>query len=236
VFALFPGANRLSLLSIRLLEGAQVAIDGFGLPFANAGNPDVEGWVNDNTPMAGGTTLLELVQRREFHPVVSESCVELRKKWSEDHLSPPFSYPYGIAQPWDLKEDFKLYEALVGKNKGTVGFRAAYRYVHRLYTSATWVLTWNVSSFDNDNAHLTVRIQSVVQDVIWFQQAVVAISQLQFPVYFVNRGTGDRQYYVVIPVTTVFRERFEAAWSTLAKDGDVGLLLHVGEDKKPIKW
>ncbi|KAH6854724.1 hypothetical protein B0I37DRAFT_441680 [Chaetomium sp. MPI-CAGE-AT-0009] len=213
ISALFPSAKRLTLVSIRLLNGARVSIRGFGLPFANADDPDVEGWVNHDKPIVEGTTLLDLVRRTEFHLVVPGPRAEVEKRWSEDRLPDPFSYPYGIAQGWD----FNRYEALIRENKSNVPFRAAH-------------------AFDDDNAHLTVRCQSVVQDVVWLQQAVVAMSQLSFPVYFVNRGADDRRYYAVIPLTTEFRDRFEAAWSKLAKDDEVSLLLEAGEGKKPVKW
>ncbi|KAG7284557.1 hypothetical protein NEMBOFW57_010935 [Staphylotrichum longicolle] len=194
--------------TIRLPDGARIKVDGFGMPFANFENTEVEWWVNNNEPIVDGATLLDLVRKREFHFLVLESPIEVQKKWSEEHLPPPFTYPYGTEHDWN----WDRYRTLLLETKSTEQFRPAY-------------------SFDDDNARVAVLTQSVVQDVFWLQEAVEAISDFWAPAYFVSRGVDDRRYYVVIPLTKEFRERFEAAWARLAKDNDAILKLASGSDE-----
>ncbi|KAK4150791.1 P-loop containing nucleoside triphosphate hydrolase protein [Chaetomidium leptoderma] len=213
--SLFPGARKLCLLSVRLLEGAQVKVDGFGMPFANFENPEVERWVNGNEPIVAGTTLLDLVQKTEFHVLVLESPVDVQRKWSEEHLPPPFSYPYGTEHDWD----WARYRTLLPETKSTEQF-------------------WPAYSFDDDNAHVAVRTQCVVQDVFWLQVAVEEISDSWAPAYFINRGADDHRYYAVITLPKEFRDRFKAAWTRLAKDNDAVLKLASGgeEDEDLAEW
>lgn len=57
----FPGAERFTLISVRLHEGARVRVDGFGMPYKNPEQPAAEGWVNRNTPMVRELTLLDFL-------------------------------------------------------------------------------------------------------------------------------------------------------------------------------
>ncbi len=81
--------------------------------------------------------------------------------------------------------------------------------------------------------------QSVVQDVFWLQQAVEQLKELWFSAYFASRGDDEYRYFVVIPLTQEFHERFDSAWRRLAKDAEVTLLLQTGEEgdaAAPVEW
>lgn len=102
--------------------GLASTITGFGMPFANAENAQVEGWVNENKPIINNLTLLDVLQQRIFYIVIDYPLTYAQNKLSEDLLLPPFSYPYGTEQRWNV-ENFK---DLIKTNKGRQ-FEAAYR-------------------------------------------------------------------------------------------------------------
>jgi DNA-binding helix-hairpin-helix protein with protein kinase domain len=54
----FPEAkqNHLNLLSIFPKDGTQIMVEGFGIPFANGEQPQVERWVNGNYPIVDDVT------------------------------------------------------------------------------------------------------------------------------------------------------------------------------------
>jgi hypothetical protein len=85
-----------------------------------------------------------------------------------------------------------------------------------------------------------VLTQTVVQEVFWLHQAVEEMKVLWFPAYFVARGSDESLYFIVIPVTKEFRERFDSAWRRLAKDRELVLLLRSGkievDEEKSVEW
>ena len=155
----FPDAKRaekgLTYLSVVLGE-VPVKITGFGLPFANAKDAEIEGWVNENKPILNGPTLLDVLTRGEFELVVAAPMVESQKNFDEDRLPPPFSYPYGTEQSWDVAR----YKEMIRDNKG-----------HQF--AATF-------GYDTDNDHMTVVTQLNVQDVVWLDDEAKAVSSRYF--------------------------------------------------------
>ena len=121
----FPGTNHLTVVSVRLAEGAQVRVDGFGMPFKNPQDSEVEGWVNHNTPIIHGMTLVDFLRRREYHFVVPMSTINLAKEWGDDVLLPPFSYPYGTEHHWH-EDGMDQYTKLLEETKSAEPFRPAY--------------------------------------------------------------------------------------------------------------
>src|SRR5690348_5285041 len=99
-------------------------------------------------------------------------------------------------------------------------------------------LTGN-NRYIDDNSHVAVVTQAVVQDVFWLHQTAEVMKKLWFPVYFVPRRHDESQFFVIIPMTR-FREWFDPAWRRLAKNREVVLLLRGGEDKDekvaPVQW
>jgi hypothetical protein len=83
---MFPGANFLSLVTVRLHDGARVSVDGFGMPFKNAERPDVEGWINRNEPIVNGTTLLGLLTQSEFNVVIPLKPSAVEFEWNDARL------------------------------------------------------------------------------------------------------------------------------------------------------
>ncbi len=119
----FGGGKPLALVSVRLKDGERVKVEGFGIPFANYEQPEVAKWVNDNEPIVGGITLLDFLRRDEFHLLVSHRPVDIEKRWTEDAMPPPFSYPYGTEHDWDLDR----YNELLQETESKEQFRPAYR-------------------------------------------------------------------------------------------------------------
>jgi hypothetical protein len=63
--------------------------------------------------------------------------------------------------------------------------------------------------------------QTVVQDVMWLDDAAIAIRNTRFPAYFVSMDSthprDPARFYVVLPVTAEFRTEHESAWRRLTK-------------------
>lgn len=127
LLARFPNAKAaqkgLGLVTVHLRDDAEVTIDGFGIPFANPSDAELEGWVNDNKAIADGHTLLDILQQRKFFFLVAYPCREIGKKWVEDLLPPPLSYPYGTEHDWNVPR----FKRLLQENKSPNAFQPAYR-------------------------------------------------------------------------------------------------------------
>jgi hypothetical protein len=131
IVAHFKDAKKLAIAVVRLLDNASIAVDGFGIPFANPEDPEVEGWVNGNTEVLLGLTILDFLRRREFHFIVPMKAVDLEKEWSFRYTAPPFSYPYGTEHDWPVGEhrqpDTSHYDELLEQTKSAEQFRPAFK-------------------------------------------------------------------------------------------------------------
>lgn len=129
----FPGAKNLALVTVELAAGANIQVDGFGMPYANPEDPDAEGWVNGNMPIVPGITLLGFLQSRTFRFLVPVFPSVIDKVWCEKALPAPFSYPYGIEHRWPVDDrgadDLSRYSDLLDATKSPEQFRTAYRSV-----------------------------------------------------------------------------------------------------------
>ncbi|GJC97824.1 DNA helicase [Colletotrichum higginsianum] len=68
VSARFPEGKRKGrcIVTVKLHSDARVSVLAFGIPFANHADPEVDGWVNKNTPIIDKTTTtLDSDKRRE---------------------------------------------------------------------------------------------------------------------------------------------------------------------------
>ncbi|KAI5464674.1 hypothetical protein BGZ63DRAFT_451852 [Mariannaea sp. PMI_226] len=206
LLARFPGAKtNSSVVKVALREGFS-EVEGFGLPFANPGHPS-EAWLNHNGPIVGTTTLLDIVEQREFTFVVFYPTVQLGRDWAQGDLK-SFSYPYGKDHYWSLDR----YRDMLGQERG-----------HQF--AQAWC-------FHDDNAHLAALTQSVVQDVMWLDVATDKIAEVRFPVYFVNakpESEDNKYYYVILPLSKDFIQEHDDVWRRLCKDGLLKLrLFHNG--------
>lgn len=108
------GKGPFSCLHVTLLGDAKVRVHGFGLPFANVEDAEVEAWVNDNAPIVEGHTLLDILAQRVFHFVIRQSAHDTEKHFHVDRLPPPFKHPYGATPGWDIQK----FHTEAGKYKG----------------------------------------------------------------------------------------------------------------------
>ncbi|KAG8167592.1 hypothetical protein KVR01_003281 [Diaporthe batatas] len=223
VLVRFPNAKAkekgLALVTVELQDNADVVVDGFGLPFANPADPELESWVDNTKAIAGDYTLVGVIQQRKFYFLVAYATREVQKNWNPALLPAPFSYPYGTDHKWDMDK----YRELIAQTKSPRAFQPAY-------------------SFDDDNSHVAVVTQAVVQDVVWLDDAANEIADIKFPAYFVNSGPladeDTQSFYVVMPLTAEFRERFDSAWRRLTKVESFQLTLFSDEsdDKAKAHW
>ncbi|KAL6699417.1 P-loop containing nucleoside triphosphate hydrolase protein [Trichoderma pleuroticola] len=89
--------KRMSRLDVYLKEGTRVVVKGYGKPFANYGHPS-HGWMNHNEPIVGNSTLIDIIEQRNFSFV----------------LPGPFRYPYGEEHSWSLER----YDEQLPRNRG----------------------------------------------------------------------------------------------------------------------
>ncbi|KAK3290860.1 P-loop containing nucleoside triphosphate hydrolase protein [Chaetomium fimeti] len=199
-----------SLVSVTIHEDANVKVTGFGMPFRNPEDPVVDGWVNRNAPIVDGITLLDVLAQRTFHVVLPVSCSAVEKEWNDARLPPPFSYPYGTEHTLRLDEkgipDMSQYARLLEDTKSREMFRPAF-------------------SYDDDNSHVAVVTQTVVQDEFWLHRAAGEIATVKSPAYFVDHGQG--RYYVIVALRKSLMEEYGAAWRRLSKDNEVRLNIEV---------
>ncbi|PTB63892.1 hypothetical protein BBK36DRAFT_1171340 [Trichoderma citrinoviride] len=210
VFDRFPNATGrekgLTVIRVCLADEARVTVHGFGIPFANADDPQVEGWVNESKPITGNLTLLDFIRQRNFYILVRLAPDVASKAFSMEKLPPPFKYPYGTDQRWDVDK----FKDLIKVNKGHQ-FREAYNH-------------------DDDNHHMTVVNQSNVQDVMWLDDVAIEIAETKFPAYFVRPDLGvptadtDR-FFVIVATREGFLKEHQKAWMHLRQQGP--LLLHL---------
>ncbi len=124
VLARFPDAKKgkggLTLLEIHL-DTAEITVDGFGCPFANAEDPEVEGWINDGKPIVESHSLIDILRTKDFYLVVAFGVKETEKEWAEGRMPPPFAYPYGNEHSFEVDR----MKELLQKHKGG-RFRPAY--------------------------------------------------------------------------------------------------------------
>ncbi|KAH8667822.1 AAA domain-containing protein [Ilyonectria robusta] len=210
----FPGAKKDPLLlDVFINDGAEVTVEGLGMPFANSDHPEIEGWLNRFEPVANGMTLIDVFNQRNFTIVVDHGEEYFVKHWNEANLRPPFSYPYGTNHSWD--ED--RFPSQIHDNKG------------RQFLPA-----W---TYSDDNAHLAAMSQSQVQDRWWLHEAAVEISRQKLPAYFIkpDQADGDRAHLAIIPLPEDFRNSYDSAWRQLTSNS-YPLKLDLYKGAESVTW
>ncbi|KAF9772331.1 hypothetical protein IL306_009964 [Fusarium sp. DS 682] len=157
--------EHLSYVKIHFGE-AQATIEGFGIPFANREDPQVEGWVNERVPISGMHDLLDILQQKILY-LILPSKSSLVKILGTTHRSSSFRYPYSEDISWDLTR----FEKEIQDNKG---YQLAPLYSH-----------------PTDVSHTTAVSQSVIQDVLWLRRAAERVghsdTMLDFGLKFPKR-------------------------------------------------
>ncbi|KAF4991590.1 hypothetical protein FGRMN_7709 [Fusarium graminum] len=206
-------------MTVRLQDGASPKINGYGLPFANSSDKEIDAWVNDNAPISGDATLLDVLHQRSFFFVVSSPLPPCRNELP--YLPPAFDHGYGTWQPVD-ETDMK---ELISKNLG-----GPFEVTH---------------GFDAIESHLTVVNQSTIQDLMWVHEEAQEIADTQFRAYFVTPETGTAAeahiLHLVVPLTKEWRDLHDPAWRRLTKNDIFMIRLYDvevpnGEKCKPAKW
>ncbi|KAF5678612.1 DNA helicase [Fusarium heterosporum] len=190
VKALFPDVKNLSYLNVCFNDTKPIVI-GYGRPFANAEDAQVDDWVNKNKPLLKDCTLLDVLQMEMYHAVLPIKVSDAEKNFDLGRLPEPFQFPYG-PQQWNVNR----FKAAIAENPG-----------HRF--KATYVHPDNKSM-------LVVMTQAVVQDVMWLDDAVQKIGEVKVRGYFVPAARED-QFHVVIALPDEFMKEFEAPWRRLTK-------------------
>ncbi|KAF5567852.1 DNA helicase [Fusarium napiforme] len=122
----------------------RATIEGFGIPFANHEDHQVESWINGDAPIAGKYGLLEILQQQSLYLVLPASSSLVQILGTTQNLS-TFRYPYSEDLSWDLA----CLEKELRENKG--------QQFAPLYSHPT------------DVSHMTAVSQSIVQDVVWLR-------------------------------------------------------------------
>ncbi|EKJ73155.1 hypothetical protein FPSE_06768 [Fusarium pseudograminearum CS3096] len=196
--ALFPDTEALSYIIISLGD-SKPTIFGYGRPYANTEDIEMQGWVNENKPIIGQTTLLDVLQFTEYHIVIPIKVAVAEKNIIPDRLPPPFEFPYAIPEAW--RPD--AFKRDIAANPG-----------HKYKP--------NYMLPDNDSLITTIA-QSIVQDMMWLDDAVQVI---KVPGYFIPADTETiSRYYVVVALPPEFIKGFDAAWRRLTKNADAFNLL-----------
>ncbi|KAF4497036.1 DNA helicase [Fusarium agapanthi] len=125
---------------------ARATIQGFGVPFANQEDHQVESWINGNAPIAWKYHLLDILQQQTLYLVLPAKSSLVRILGSTQNSS-TFRYPYSEDFSWDLTR----FEKELQENKGQQ-FAPLY-------------------SHPADVSHMIAVSQSIVQDVLWLHQA-----------------------------------------------------------------
>lgn len=100
------------MVTVRLDDGFDVEVEGFGIPYANKMDPQLELWVNNNSPIAHNVTLMDILRQREFMFIVAEAEAHISKRLDPSRLAEPFNYPYGNVHDWDMERYMMQQESL----------------------------------------------------------------------------------------------------------------------------
>lgn len=204
----FPDEKReLNLVEIILKDGAQVIVEGYGMPYANRGHI-ADKWLHENTPIINDVTLTGLLAQKSYYFIVASENNKLIQDWNFDVLPRPFRYPYGTSHNW--KSESEYYEMLE-ENKGRQFFPR--------------------TSFDDINELLTVLSQSQIQDIMWVQEDAQKMERTKLPVYFVPANDEldpreDQLLYAIVALPPYFRTNFESSWRRLAREGKLKISVY----------
>ncbi|KAJ4857593.1 hypothetical protein T069G_08490 [Trichoderma breve] len=99
-----------TVIRVSLADEVCVTVSGFRMPFANADDAQVEGWVNQNEPIINNLILLDVITRKTFYVVVSLPVEVARNKFAVDKIPPPFKTHTARSKSKDLIKANKGYQ------------------------------------------------------------------------------------------------------------------------------
>ncbi|KAM3440550.1 hypothetical protein MY4824_001998 [Beauveria thailandica] len=171
-------------------------VEGFGLPFSDHKNPQLEGWLHGNQPITVGFSLVNLIRQKKMSFFMDLSVHVVNKKFFEQPLPEPFKLPYQTvgAKFEDYREPVKMHQ----------GHQFMPRFV-----------------LDSDDDHNIVVNHAVVQDMLWIYEAAHEIKRMKRPVYFaaLDKPSADREkkFYVIVSLLDDFRAAYGDAWRRLTR-------------------
>ncbi|KAM0470310.1 hypothetical protein ACHAP7_009609 [Fusarium lateritium] len=190
---LFPDAKSLSYLTVSFSDSdTKPVVIGYGRPFANVQDPQVESWVNGNKPVLDDCKILDVLQLEKYHILVPIKVADAQKNLDPTRLPSAFSFPYG-PQSWNVN-------ALKADIAANPGHRFNPTYMH-----------------PNNDSLLVAMTQPVVQDVMWLDDAVWKIYAIKVSGYFVP-APRPNQFYAIVALPDEFMSEFEAPWRRLTKN------------------
>ncbi|OAA39768.1 DNA helicase [Beauveria brongniartii RCEF 3172] len=209
---IFSGSkySEAAVVHITIPENSEPTIEGFGLPFSDRENKQLEGWLNDNKPIAAGFSLVDIIRQKKMSFFLDLSVQEVNKKYFAQPLPEPFILPY---QTVSVKlED---YREPVRMHRG-----------HQF--TPNFVL-------DSDSQHNIVVNHAVVQDMLWIYEAALEIKEIRRPLYFAlldetSVSVDDKgKFYVLMTLTDDFMAVYGDAWRRLASSDKVELSFYNSE-------
>ncbi|KAG4263006.1 hypothetical protein FPRO04_11722 [Fusarium proliferatum] len=203
--------EHLSYVKIHFGE-SRAAIEGFGIPFANQEDHQVESWINGDASIARHYDLQDILQQRTLYVILPSKSNLVKILGTTQDLS-AFQYPYSE----DLSRGSSRFEKELRDIKG--------QQFAPLYSHPT------------DLSHLTAVSQSIVQDTSWLHEAVKRVGHTytefgrrdrlkarrspRIPAYFFRCKVPDTGVedglHLVIPYAEALAKTIGSAWNHLIK-------------------
>ncbi|KAF5249312.1 hypothetical protein FANTH_5393 [Fusarium anthophilum] len=146
---------------------ARATIEGFGVPFANQEDHQVESWINGNAPIVWKYHLLDILQQQTLYLVLPAKS-SLVKILGTAQNSSTFRYPYSE----DVARGFIRVEKELRDIKG--------QQFAPLYSHPT------------DFSHMTAVSQSIIQDTSWLHEAAKRVGHLYTEIGYCERVRAMR--------------------------------------------
>lgn len=224
----------MSLAEIHLKEDAEVMVEGFGIPFSNAGQP-VHEWLRfpATTPVFGDMTFLDILKQDKFTFLVQHPSRILSERWNPKRLSSPFSYPYGTEHCWDMDR----YRKQIYQNKVWLPINVPSETDYaNLSKGHQYQPAWG---FDDNNSHMAAVAQSQVQDVFWLHEAATDVKKVMMRGYFVESShdmSESTKNYAIVRMPEGFLESHATDWRRLTQGNILKLDIHYSPKDEPLQW
>lgn len=206
--ARFPEHLHKKLAVFRVRYRQEPIIYGFGKEFANPDHP-CHKWLKHSGEMVSGMTVEKFVSQKEFMLVVGgQPGRDAFDKLMRGSPTVPWIYPYGNVHDWDVHRYSENRDVMEGSK-------------FQLRTV-----------FEDDNEHVAVVTQQVVQDTLWVALDAAEIFSTKFPAYFVPCSPNNaKEYFAIIRLPSEFSEQYQGWSQFMAKDSTISLAFHLDNAK-----